>query len=209
MSPTLLASVTALLSQADRPRAKALAFLIGGTISLGVWIVIVYSAIWALLQQVESDAISYINVIDISLGALLLLVFVYLVVFRPKSLFGRDKEQQPEGAEKNEHLWHVAVVGSVLQGRDVSSVVLFIACLQHIAASPVNVVTKLVVLAGTVAITTMPMWIPLVAHVTLPHSFIHRTEPAEVWLKRNSRNITIIVCLVFGIYLVIRGIFEG
>lgn len=56
MSPTLFITTTGLLSQSDRPRKRALSFLIGALASLVLWVFIVYSAIGALLKRMAADA---------------------------------------------------------------------------------------------------------------------------------------------------------
>ncbi len=211
MSPAVLASMTGILSQAQHPRMKGLAFLVGGLVSLLCWVAIVYSAVWAFLQRVEKDALVYINVIDISLGVLLLLAAMYLLIFKPQSIFGNDdkKEKATEAAEgASLHLGRYAGLGFVMQGRDVSSIVLFIAALQHIARSSVAWEAKVLVVALLMSVTSIPMWLPLVTQITVPKSFKSRAEPFLVWLRGHARKITIGVCLVFSVYLIIRGILE-
>ncbi len=212
MSPVVLASMTGILSQAQHPRMKGLAFLVGGLVSLLCWVAIVYSAVWAFLQRVEKNALAYINVIDISLGVLLLLAAMYLLIFKSQSLFGNDdkKEKATEAADNAflHLLGRYAGLGFVMQGRNVSSIVLFIAALQHIARSSVAWEAKVLVVALLMSVTSIPMWLPLVTQITVPKSFKSRAEPFLVWLRGYARKITIGVCLVFSVYLITRGILE-
>ena len=202
ISPTLLITTTGLLSQQNRPRAKAMSFFVGAVVSLVVWILIVYSFVWAIVKAAVLDAESHISIIDAAGGVLLLAAAAYLFVNRSKPAL---LAKQSKGDEE-QHLWHIAALGAVMQGRDFTSIVLFISALQHIATSSVYWLIKLAVLAGLVAITTVFMWLPLVAHVTIPHSFMRKAKPLTNWLRKNARMISMYVCLVFGIYLLVRGV---
>lgn len=205
LSPTLFIATTGLLSQADQPRKRALSFLVGATASLVVWVLIVYSAVGALLKRMATDAEAtwqaHLGLINGVLGAALLLLAVYLEL-RP------DPVAKPADPDQNKTpLWKIAGLGAVLQGRDASSIILFIAALQEIARSAVNNGTKLAVLAGLITITTLPIWLPLVAHVSVPSSFVRKSQPVTDWMRRNRRPIGVAVCVLFGSYLVTRAFF--
>lgn len=205
MSPTLLITSVGVLSQPRHPRLKGTALLVGGIASLLLWMVIVYSAIWALLKQVESDAQSHQDSIDMVLGFMLLLTAFYM---------GREKRSATddgdphEEKDKDERLWHYAALGAVLQGRDITSIVLFIAALQHIAASGVPLEVKGLTLVGLSTLTLLPLWLPLVAHITIPHGALNRAAPLVKWIRIRIRPIGMGVCMAFGLYLIVRGYLE-
>jgi len=206
ISPTLFITTTGLLSQRNKPRQRAIAFLIGAIASLIVWVFIVNSAVGAAIKNAADDAEStwrtYVSAIDGVLGAALLLLAVY-IAYRPTKPEHPDKPAAEQKAET--HLWQIAGLGAVFQGRDVSSIILFIAALQQIARAQLPDEVKLLVLAGLMTVTTLPIWLPLVAHVTVPHSFVRRSEPIIEWMRQNKRTIGVAVSLVFGVYLLARA----
>lgn len=205
ISPTLFITTTGLLSQRDQPRKRALSFLVGAAASLVLWVLIVYSAVGALLKRLATEAEStwqeHLGLVNGVLGAALLLMAVYLEL-RP------DRVAKPADTDQSKTpLWKIAALGAVLQGRDVSSIILFIAALQEIARSQVSNGTKLAVLTGLLTITTLPIWLPLVAHVSVPSSFVRKSQPVTDWVLRNRRHISVAVCVLFGSYLVTRAFF--
>ncbi|MEI8081373.1 MAG: GAP family protein [Actinomycetes bacterium] len=207
ISPTLFITTTGLLSQRRRPRARAIAFLIGAIASLLLWVFIVTSAVGAVIKGAADDAEStwrsHLGAIDGVLGTLLLLIAIY-IAYRPTKPELPDK---PPPEDKPEiPLWRIAALGAVLEGRDVSSIILFIAAVQQIARAQIPDEVKLTVLVGLIAITTLPMWLPLIAHVTIPHSFVRRSKPLIAWTRQNRRTIGVAVCLVFGVYLLGRAV---
>lgn len=210
LNPTIFAGMTAVLSEDVHPRRKGVLFLCGGVVALLVWVAILSSVLWSILKQVESDAREHLNVIDITLGVLLLLLAGYLVIFKPKSLFGSDAKAKTAAQEDDgrDHIWRYGGLGFVLQVRDISSIVLFIAALEHIATAPIDWPIKVLVLIFTMSITLTAMWLPLVAHVRIPAAFSERVAPYADWLRDHSRPIAIWVSVLFGVYLVVRGIIE-
>ncbi len=77
--------------------------------------------------------------------------------------------------------------------------------LQHAAVAPVGDGTKTVAAAGIVVIVTLPIWLPIVARVSVPPRLRTALERGQGWIERHERPIVIAVCLVFGTYLLVRG----
>jgi len=103
-------------------------------------------------------------------------------------------------------LWRFGVLGFVLQGRDVSSVLLFGAAVQHLATTPATTVARVAVLAVVLAITTSPIWVTILLDIRVPASLMARLRRAEAWLDTHRQDVIAWVCGVFGTLLVVRGV---
>ncbi len=209
ISPLLLVTQVGILSQNDRPRPKAMAFLAGAVAALCVWALIVSTALMALVNKVEELAIHEIGVLDRILGIVLLLVAGYLILVpeRQKDSDGSNDHSEVATAASSGGLVKSLSFGFVMQVRDISSIVLFISAIQHIDTSTVPALVKWLIGVGLICITTVTMWVPLFVKVRIPTAFLQRIKPAAEWARQHLRQISIGVCLVFGCYLIIRGFF--
>ena len=86
-----------------------------------------------------------------------------------------------------------------------SSMLLTYGALQHAAVAPVGDATKTVAAAIIVVIVTVPIWLPIVTRVSVPQRLQSTLERGQGWIERHERPIVIVVCLVFGTYLLVRG----
>ena len=197
LSPMLFAATTGLLSGTDRPRRRALAFLIGALVPIGVLVAVAFTAGGTAIHNAARDVSSILGAIDLALGSLLLVVAGWFAIRPPHRRAPKPKGERP--------LWWDGLLGVVLQGRDVSSMLLAYGSLQHAAVAHVNDATKGVAAAVIVVIVTFPIWLPIVARVSVPENLRTKLERAQVWTERHERPIVIAVCLVLGTYLLIRG----
>ncbi|MCC5954093.1 MAG: GAP family protein, partial [Acidimicrobiia bacterium] len=147
LSPTLFLATTVLLSAEQRPRARALAFLLGAVGALVLWAVLFASAMRAAITSAAHSAFDTARQTgalgDLVVGLALLAVAV-VVALRPPHT--RTEHHRRTAADRP--LWKVALVGAVLQGRDVSSMLLFTAALQHVTVAEVNFVEQTLVVGG-------------------------------------------------------------
>ena len=197
LSPMLFAATTGLLSGTDRPRRRALAFLIGALVPLGILVAVAFTAVGPAIQGAVRDVSSILGAIDLVLGSLLLAVAAWFAIRPPHRRAPKPRRERP--------LWWDGLLGVVLQGRDVSSMLLAYASLQHAAVAHVSDAAKTVAAAAIVVIVTLPIWLPIVARVSVPPRLRARLERGQGWIERHERPIVIAVCLGFGTYLVVRG----
>ena len=71
LSPMLFAASTGLLSGTDRPRRRALAFLIGALVPIGFLVAVAFTAVGPAIASVAHDVSSILGAIDLALGSLL------------------------------------------------------------------------------------------------------------------------------------------
>lgn len=100
-------------------------------------------------------------------------------------------------------------MGMVLQGRDVSSMVLIYGALEHAAVAHVEASTKTVVAIAVVVIATLPIWLPIVARVSIPLRWQQRMARSRAWGQDHERAMVIAVCVIFAAYLLARGAVGG
>lgn len=193
----LFATSTGLLSEQDRPRGRALAFFAGTLVPIGFLVLVAFTAVGPLLRDVVKNADSVIADIDLALGSLLYCAAGYFALRPP-----HHRRRAPKGARS---IWWDALLGVVLEGRDISSMVLSYGALQHVAVAHVGAGAKAVVAAAVVAIVTLPTWLPIVVRVTIPPRLRHSMERSQRWAEAHQQPVVLGVCLVFGTYLVVRG----
>lgn len=198
LSPMLLATTTGLLTGADHPRTRAVAFLVGALVPLAALIVITFTAIGPAISHAVNGADNVLALIDLGLGSFMLVVALWFT-FRPPPRFHHEHRSTPRP------IWWNGLLGVVLMGRDVSSMVLAFAALQHTAVASVGPVAKAVVAAAIVALVTMPIWVPIVAHVTIPTGLRQRMERTRDWAVAHEQGVVVTVCVVLGGYLLSRG----
>jgi hypothetical protein len=194
LSPMLFATTTGLLSESDEPRRRALTFLAGALIPIGLLIVLAFTAAGPALRHDLSSVIGYV---DLALGAMLLGVAGWFAVRPPQRRSHRERPPH--------QLWWYVMLGLVLEGRDVHSVVLEYGSFQHAALANVGDATKALATACIVVIVTLPIWLPILVRVTIPAGLRKRMDRSQGWVVAHERSIVIIVCLVLGGYLLARG----
>jgi len=197
LSPMLFAATTGLLSGTDRPRRRAFAFLIGALVPIGFLVAVAFTAVGPAIRSAAHDVSSILGAIDLALGSLLLVAAGWFAIRPPHRRAPKPKRERP--------VWWDGLLGVVLQGRDVSSMLLAYGALQHAAVAQVNDATKTVAAGVIVVIVTLPIWLPIVARVSVPQRLRARLERGQGWIERHEQPIVIAVCLVFGTYLLVRG----
>ena len=210
--PTLLAAVVILLNQ---PRRLPLlgAYLAGGLIvSIGVGLVLVF----ALKGTFHKSTPGLSSTIDLSVGGLALLLAVALATRADARLAGRRRGKSSEaadpGAEKGE-----PVMQRILARESTPLVVLaalvmnlpgaaYLVALKDITAAhhPTGATILLVVAFNLVMFVLAE--VPLIGLIVNPQ----RTEEAVLrlnsWFSENGRRIAILLCVILGVFLIVRGI---
>jgi len=205
-SPTILVLATNILSGSRRPRQRALAFWVGGIVALVLWAGIVYSALWAVFQRAASSLEKHEYQIEIVLGVLLLISGVVALIEWQRLVALRRRHETQKAEDRHDDspdsLVRIGALGTVMQGRDVSSILLYIAVLGRIAATDVPIYQRFAFNALSIGIVTTVFWLPLLFHITIPKSLRQRAMPLLEWLNRHARAITPVVCFVLGAYLI-------
>lgn len=214
-NPTLLAAVTLMLLT-ENPKRLMLGYLLGAyTASITIGLAIVFALHDSGAVSTSKRTIGPVE--DLVIGALMLLVAFVLRTDRDRPLRERRErrklaKQAKNGGEKKEPLPlrllgrgspRIAfVVGLLLSFPGVS----YLAGLSQIdklgaAAAP----TALLVIAFCL-IQQLFLELPLIAYTLRPEKAQGAVDGFRDWLARNGRQAGIIVAIVLGALLIIRGI---
>ena len=209
LSPTLVVATSLVLSGGTRAVGRAVAVWVGALVALGVWALLFVTAARAVVAAVDRTARDVGALGDVMFGVVLLAVAATVGVhtwWARRAGHPRQAPRTPPGVPAARPLWRFGVLGFVLQGRDVSSVLLFGAAVQHLATMPATTAERVAVLAVVLVITTSPIWATILLDIRVPASLMARLRTAEAWLDTHRQEVIAGVCAVFGALLVVRGL---
>lgn len=197
VSPTLFVAAVVLLSDPVRPRRRAGSFAVGAAVPLAV----IGAAGLVLFRGARAQAPFRVSpVVDIVFGVLLLLLAVRAAL-RPAR--GTSHHRRHRAVTS---LRACALLGAGLMAVNFSSLALFVPAVKEIAlAASVSAAEQTVVLAIAVVLALLAVLVPLVLYLIAPAQAQSVLTPLLTAAKRHSRTIGVVICLVFGIYLTVKG----
>ncbi len=199
VSPTVLTVVVLLLAGA-KTRRDAVAFAIGTalvSVAIGLAVLFVFNR---ALEAHHDSAGHRSAVVDVVLGLVLLALAVREVVARPKAKEPKARRELGVGG--------AFALGAAVMAANFSSLVLYLAALKEIVRADVATVSELVVTAVFIVIMLLPAEVPLLLTVVAPDSSQRILTSIGASVKRHSRTITIVVLVVFGAYLLAKGVLK-
>lgn len=202
LSPTITAIVLAILMNPNRPRARATAFLIGAVLSMVFWAILVSSAIWGVVTATEHEIEQYGHSLDFVLGVLLI-VFALWRLLRKSADHAKTNPRMKDLSDGP--LRYQVLFGAVMQGRNVTSVLLFCAAQQHIDTSRLPAWQELTLTAVIIAILVSSIWLPMLLPIRATDTLHSRLVPAKAWLESHSKVIEVGAALIGGAYLLFRA----
>ena len=214
-NPTLLAAVTLMLLLPS-PKRLMLGYLLGAYVaSISLGLVVVFALSESSAADTGKSTLSPAE--DIVVGLLLLLVAAVLATDRDQPLRERrarrkEAKRERNGAEEKEALPmrllgrgspRVAfVVGLLLSFPGVS----YLTALNHIhkldATAPATVLLVIVFCL----IQQLLLEVPLAGYFVAPERTADAVDRFRAWLARNGRQAGIIVAVVLGALVLIRGV---
>lgn len=203
LSPSITVIVLALLMRPDRPRARVLAFWLGAVLAMLVWAILVSSALWGIVTSTERDLQRFSRAIDFVLAVLLLAFAVWRVVHEKRA--GAKPRFDFSSLEK-QGLWSEAVFGAVMQGRNVTSVLLFLAAQQHIDTSRIPGYQQLALTFIVIGIITASIWLPLLLPVKATDELHSKLRAPRDWLEAHTKVIEVSAALLGSAYLFYRAL---
>lgn len=212
ISPSITVICFALL-QGSEGRRRVLAFWAGATIALAVWIVLISSFIWRFIESIGGeladathDLEQYGHLLDLGVGAALIVVGCLRLIRPPKPTDKPGRIRESLEKLKSGPLRRQALFGAIMQGRNLTSVLLFIAAQQSVVSSDLATWQKLIVTAAVVAIATASIWLVLAT----PSSWTDRADgwlaPVNEWIGRHARLIELAVTFTIAAYLILRSL---
>jgi hypothetical protein len=214
-NPTLLAAVTLMLLT-ERPKRLMLGYLLGAyTTSIAAGLAIVLALHDSGAVSTSKQTIGPVE--DLVIGGLLLLVGYVLHSDRDARLRERRARRKEaklakNGGEEKEALPmrllgrgspRIAfVVGLLLSFPGVS----YLTALGHIDKLEAGVAPTVLLVIGFCLMQQLLLEVPLVGYVLRPEATQGAVDGFRAWLARNGRRAGIIVAIVLGALLIVRGI---
>ena len=202
VSPTLLTAIVLVLSASEAPRARAWVAVAGGAVAM-LALTIAAPLVAKAMRSVKP---SVVDRSDVILGVLLLLLAGW-TLFRKRDASESAKKHAPTGtASAKPRLAEYFGFGVVLIATDFSSTVLYLAALKEIAGAHLPSPETLAVLAIPFFAVLAPAVIPAALSTVAPHQSDRALKPLSAWMGRHTKVITVAISVVFGVYLLARGL---
>jgi hypothetical protein len=202
LSPTMLALLLVVLS-GKRSVARATSFV------LGVLLVFAGLTVLGLLVSHSSHTspsrTDVTRAVDVMAGVLLVLLAVGTL------LRGLLKEPgvpsaEPPTAGRDPGLLSAFLLGVVIMTTNISTILLYLPAMRAISAARVTDPDKVVAVAVALLITLLPVMVIYLLAVLVPTYSKPLLERMHGFIDRHQRTIGIVVELVFGVYLVLKGL---
>jgi len=177
-------------------RRNSMLFLLAFTlvlIALGVVVIYVFKAGGSGKKSMVD------GYIDIGLGALCLVAM--LMSLRPKK-----KEGKHAIGGKELKASQAFLLGGIAMLTNVSTIICYSAGAHEISKAHPGFVESILALALLTVITLITILIPILIYFVFPKKSDRVLSSFNAWLSRHSKVIGAVVLLVFGVYLLIKGI---
>lgn len=201
VSPTLLTAVVLVMSSRVSPRARAWSFNAGAAVIL----LAITLAIPLLVKAFGATNRRVVDGIDVGLGVLLLGLGLWTLV-RRKPGVPATRRAPKSAAEHKRSLGEYFVFGAAMIATDFSSLVLYVAALKDISRAHVVVGTRVAVALVPFLAVLVPALVPAIFGTVAPRETNRLLKPFSAWVGRYAKTITVAISLVFGVYLIAKGV---
>jgi len=203
VSPAVLTVGVLILSSPRRPVARGVAFTVGtitvllGLTALGLLVLDRFATHHAnATERAVTDAV------DVTLG-IVLLALALRTALRPHDPTAEHEPRQPRD---HGGLATAYVLGIVMMVTNLSTIVLYLAAMKTIGRADVSDVDQVVALVVVLLITSLPATLPLLLRVIVPEPSQRVLAKLDAAMTRHRRVIMVAVEVVFGVYLLVKGI---
>ena len=201
VSPTILAFSVLVLS-GDHGRARMVVFTIMNVlvlIAIGVAGLMIFKHAAGSGPPGQQKAAA--AAIDTVLG-LILIVFGCRNALRHPTADNAAAKDSDSAA----HLGRYALLGVAMMLSNFTTLALFLPADKEIAISKLPLSDHLVALAVLIVFATVTAWIPLLAVTLVPGPAGRALAAVNRFVHRYRRQISVVVCFGFGIYLLSKGL---
>jgi hypothetical protein len=193
--PLLLLTILFLGSQRPLPNAGALA--------LGYFTTCAVIGVSGLMLfgGAESTVATVGRVISVTVGALLLVLGL-------RSLLRPPDAPPPGWLESIDSMSPPKAFGfgMVLFLLQVKNIAIFAACLNLIIASSLGPEGSIVALMLVLVVFAIPVLVLIVLYAAVPRRASTILGSLQTWMGKQNRTITVVICLVFGAFFLLRGL---
>ena len=201
VSPTLLTAAILVLSGKISPRARSWAFVAGGAAALVAFTL----AIPWVARLMDSVSPVVIQRADVLFGVLLLAVAIRALLKRKSPSSGATRAPRHQGTPAP-HLGEYFGFGALMIATDASSLVLYIAIMKEAALSSAPDPARIAAACLGYLAVMLPAIVPAAIASLAPAQTDKVLKPLGAWAQKHSTAITVVICLVFAAYLLVKGL---
>jgi threonine/homoserine/homoserine lactone efflux protein len=194
ISPVAVMVLVALML-GKRPLRNALWFLVGFTLVLVAIGVVAVFVFHVGTSKGNSDISAWI---DIVLGIICFALVPY------SWLRKRDTSDRQDA--KPLSAWELVLIGMATMATNASTIVIYLEGTHQITEAHVSAGADAMALAILTLVTLVTLLIPICIYVVAPHKAEKILGSLKVWLTRHNKQIGIAILLIFGVYLLVKGI---
>jgi hypothetical protein len=143
--------------------------------------------------------------VDVVFGLLLLALAARALINRKNPASAKTKAPRHQ-ATTAPHLVEYFGFGALMIATDASSLVLYIAIMKEAVQSTAPEAARLAAVAIGYVAVMLPALIPAAIGTIAPKQTDRVLKPVGQWAQTHSSAITVVICVVFGGYLVIKGL---
>ncbi|MQW74826.1 hypothetical protein GHK92_02980 [Nocardioides sp. dk4132] len=196
ISPVMFTEQTVLLAGRNGRRvAASYAAGVGATLLVIVSLLVFFGRSIALPEEPSLSAS-----LDIVLGALLVLIAVVLRYRRPRS--PKPEKSRDRGLSPTQALGF----GVVSMATNFTTLAVMVPIAKEIAASDLEFLARLIVLAIVVVVAAVPAWLPLAMTLVAPDPTRRGLQALGDFIDTRGRLVTVLLLAAVGLFLVVRGI---
>jgi Sap-like sulfolipid-1-addressing protein len=195
--PLLLLTLLFLGSRRPLPNTGALALGYFATCAaIGVSGLILFGGAESIVSTVG-------RVISVTVGALLIVLGLRSLLKAP------DPDVSPPG-------WMESIdsmspprafgIGVALFPLQVKNLAIFVACLNLIVASSLSLEGSILALMLVLVVFTIPVLVLIGLYAVVPRRAATMLGSLQTWMRKRNRAITVVICLVFGAFFLVRGL---
>lgn len=148
-------------------------------------------------------ASAVVRVISVTVGGLLLVVGLRSLLNAPD-----PDAQPPRWMASISSISPVKVfgVGMALFPLQIKNLAIFVACVNLIATAGLSIRGSAVALVLVLVIFAIPVVALISLYAAVPQRGSTALSSLRVWMEKNNRVITVVLCFVFGAYFLLRGL---
>lgn len=203
VSPTVLTVSVLLMCSPRRPVARGALFALGVLSVLAVISVLGITVLDRFADHHPSATERAVSdSVDLVLG-LVLLALAARTALRP-----RDPTTERTARHPADHdgLASAYALGLVMMATNVTTIVLYIPAMRDIGRADVSTSDQAVALLVMLGFASLPATVPLLLRVVVPGPAQRALTRLDGAMTRHRRAIVLAVEIVFGVYLIVRGL---
>ncbi|MTB88845.1 GAP family protein [Aeromicrobium senzhongii] len=196
VSPVMMTEQTVLLSGRNGRRiAGCYALGVGGTLLVLLSALVLFGRSIALPEEPRLSAS-----LDVGLGVLLLLIAAVLRYRRPRT--PKPKKSHDRGLGPSAALGF----GVFSMATNFTTLAVMVPVAKEIAASHIDVLERLIVVAIVTVLGAVPAWLPLAMTLVAPQPTRRLLQALSDFIDAKGRLVTVLILTAGGLFLVGRGI---